>query len=202
MTDMSENIEVDEDLISELDFLFEAGYLKRLRRSGWLLSGLHDGESVAEHVFRTAVVGFVLACLEQADPYKVASLCLFHDIQETRVSDLNPLTKKYFDQKNVESTARDELCEALSDGVSRNLSKLFVEYSDKSSREAIIARDADLLECILQAYEYKEAGFRGAEDFISGESRLQLQLKSNSACRLARLAEARSPSEWWKTIIK
>jgi putative hydrolase of HD superfamily len=202
MTDMPENIEVDEDLISELDLLFEAGYLKRLRRSGWLLSGLHDGESVAEHVFRTAVVGFVLACLEEADPYKVASLCLFHDIQETRVSDLNPLTKKYFDQESAESTARDELCEALSNRVSHNLGTLFAEYSGKASREAIIARDADLLECILQAYEYKEAGFRGADGFISGDSRLQLQLKSNSACRLARLAENRSPSEWWKTITK
>lgn len=202
MADMPDNIVADEDLVSELDLLFEAGYLKRLRRSGWLLSGLHDGESVAEHVFRTAVVGFVLASLEEADPYKVASLCLFHDIQEARVSDLNPLTKKYFDQSSAESAARGELCKALSNRVSSHLSSLLAEYSDKRSKEAVIARDADLLECILQAHEYKEAGFRGAEGFLSGDARLQLQLKSDSACKLARLAETRSPSEWWKAITR
>ena len=178
MTAKAEDIKKDKDLTSELDFLFEAGYLKKLRRSGWLLAGLHDGESVAEHVFRTAVIGFVLACLEEVDPYKVASLCLFHDIQEARVSDLNPLTKKYFDQDRAEATARTELCQTLNGKVSHCLERLFADYSDRGTREAVIARDADLLECILQAYEYKHSGFNGADGFIAGDSRLQVQLKS------------------------
>lgn len=202
---MTENIEGtrgDDDLTPELDFLFEAGYLKRLRRSGWLLAGLHDGESVAEHVFRTAVIGFVLASLEGANPHKVACLCLFHDIQEARVSDLNPLTKKYFDQDRAEGMARTELCQALSTRLSHGLSSLFADYSERDTKEAVIARDADLLECILQAYEYKEAGFPGADDFISGESRLQDQLKSASAIKLAQLAENRSSVEWWKSLSK
>ena len=202
MTDKAKDAQVGDDLTSELDFLFEAGYLKKLRRSGWLLAGLHDGESVAEHVFRTAVIGFVLACLEEVDPYKVASLCLFHDIQEARVSDLNPLTKRYFDQHQAESTARTELCQSLSDRVSRQLSSIFANYSDGDSAEAVIARDADLLECILQAYEYKESGFRGAGNFIAGDSSLQVQLKSASAVKLAQLAENRSSAEWWKLLTK
>lgn len=191
-----------EELTAELDFLFEAGYLKKLRRSGWLLAGLNDGESVAEHVFRTAIVGFVLACLEDADPYKVVSLCIFHDFQEARVSDLNPLTKKYFDQERAEATARADLCHALSEKVSRRLERLFTEYSVRDTKEAAIARDADLLECILQAYEYKQSGFGGADGFIVGGSRLQLQLTTGSAIRLAELAETRSSAEWWKIIIQ
>ncbi len=33
-------------------FLFEVGYLKRVRRSGWWLLGNKTPESVAEHSFR------------------------------------------------------------------------------------------------------------------------------------------------------
>lgn len=192
----------DGDLSSELNFLFEVGYLKDLRRSGWLLAGVNDGESVAEHVFRTAIVGFVLACLEGADPYRVATLCLFHDVQETRVSDLNPLTKKYFDQKQAEDVAVKEICDALDARISSPLKKIFEQYSDKDTPEAAIARDADLLECILQAYAYKEKGFQGADNFVSGPAKLQSQLTSNAAIRLAELAATRSSSEWWKLLTQ
>ena len=202
MVENNTDMTADGDLSSELNFLFEVGYLKDLRRSGWLLAGVNDGESVAEHVFRTAIVGFVLACLEGADPYRVATLCLFHDVQETRVSDLNPLTKKYFDQKQAEDVAVKEICDALDARISSPLKKIFEQYSDKDTPEAAIARDADLLECILQAYAYKEKGFQGADNFVSGPAKLQSQLKTDAAIRLAELAATRSSSEWWKLLTQ
>jgi putative hydrolase of HD superfamily len=40
-------------------FLFEAGYLKNVDRSGWWLLGNKDPESVAEHSFRCTILAQV-----------------------------------------------------------------------------------------------------------------------------------------------
>jgi putative hydrolases of HD superfamily len=39
------------------DFIYEMGLLKRYRRAGWLVAGVGEPESIAEHAFRTAIVG-------------------------------------------------------------------------------------------------------------------------------------------------
>ena len=83
-------------------YLFELGQLKRVKRSGWWLTGVRDPESVAEHSYRTAVIAAVLAQLEGADAGKAALLALFHDSGETRVNDLHHLGKSYVDWSGVE----------------------------------------------------------------------------------------------------
>ena len=70
------------------NFLYEMGLLKRYKRAGWLIAGVDNPESIAEHSFRTAIIGFLLAVMEGADPAKTAALCLFHDTQETRIGDV------------------------------------------------------------------------------------------------------------------
>ncbi len=49
------------------DFLFEVGMLKRTPRTGFQFLGSHR-ENVAEHGFRTAVIGYILAELAGAPP--------------------------------------------------------------------------------------------------------------------------------------
>jgi putative hydrolases of HD superfamily len=81
-------------------YLYEVGYLKRVKRSGWWLIGIRDPESVAEHVYRTAVLGYTLAVLDgNADPMRVATMCLFHDNGEARVGDLNKVPSRYIASK-------------------------------------------------------------------------------------------------------
>lgn len=58
-------------------YLTEAGHLKRTKRAGWWIAGVRDPESVAEHSFRVAVVGYVLALMEGANPDRTAALCVF-----------------------------------------------------------------------------------------------------------------------------
>ena len=41
-------------------FIAEIGMLKNLRRSGWAVVGVKNGESVAEHSFRAAVIGYII----------------------------------------------------------------------------------------------------------------------------------------------
>ena len=55
-----------------------------------------SGPEMAEHIFRTSLIGYTLAQLdEEADAGRVVLLCLFHDIPEARTGDLNYVNKKY-----------------------------------------------------------------------------------------------------------
>ena len=78
----------DHPLAGTATFLYEMGQLKNLPRAGWLLLGIPQPESVAEHSFRVAVIGITLAAMEGADVGRTAALCLMHDAHETRIGDV------------------------------------------------------------------------------------------------------------------
>jgi len=63
---------------SAINFFAEAGLLKKVKRSGWWVAGIKDPESVAEHCFRCAVIGYYMAHCEKADPSKVMAMALFN----------------------------------------------------------------------------------------------------------------------------
>jgi putative hydrolases of HD superfamily len=146
------------------NYLYEIGHLKHQKRTGWWRMGVRDPESVAEHSYRTAVIGYILAALEQADPEKTAALCLFHDTAETRIGDLHWVTKRYLRTKEGEQVAFNEQTEQLPQDIADKVRALVGEYEERSSRESLLAREADLLECLLQSREYEMQGYtKGAE---------------------------------------
>ncbi len=79
-----------------VDFLFETGILAKTPRS-WA-SFLGSGkQSVAEHINRMTYIGYCLAHLskEKMDVRRIVQMCMFHDISESRISDLNRVHQKY-----------------------------------------------------------------------------------------------------------
>jgi putative hydrolase of HD superfamily len=180
-----------------LQFVAEAGMLKRVRRSGWWVLGIKDAESVAEHSFRCAVIGYLLACLENAIPYKVLLITLFNDIAEARINDLHKMSQRYIELEKIEDAVYIEQIDPLPKTIKDELSKLHKEYRRQKTKEAIIARDADILECLIQAKEYQEHGFREAAKFMQKAPRA---LKTKSAKRLWSLAKSAHLNEWWQKL--
>ena len=76
------------------DFLFEAGMLRKTPRSGYQFLG-SGSENVAEHSFRAALIGYVLADMAGAAPERTAMLCLIHDFHEARTGDFNYVNSIY-----------------------------------------------------------------------------------------------------------
>jgi hypothetical protein len=77
------------------NLLFEANMLKEIPRSGFHFLG-SGHESVAEHSFSTTFIAFVMSKLEtKADALKLISMCLVHDLAESRIGDLNAVQKNY-----------------------------------------------------------------------------------------------------------
>lgn len=172
------------------NFLFEAGMLKRTPRTGFQFLG-SGAESVAEHVFRTSLIGYTLAQLDaEADAGRVVLLCLFHDLHEARTGDLNYVNKKYVAVD--ESKAIEDLARTLPFG--EDYRGLQNEFLARESREARIAHDADQLEMILALKEYKDLGNRYADQWYPVTLK---RLRTEAARKLAEAIWETDSTRWW-----
>ena len=182
-----------------LDFFAEAGLLKTIKRSGWWVVGISRPESVAEHSFRTAVIGYYLAHLEDVDPYKVVVMALFNDIHESRINDLHKMGHYYIDFKTAERKVFNDQVKFLDQRVKAELELFRREYEVQQTKEGMTARDADILECLIQAKEYFEQGYPGAKKFFQ---KAPQYLKTKAAQQLWRQIKTWDPGRWWEEVVK
>jgi len=187
------------DTSGSIDFFAEAGLLKRVKRSGWWVAGIKDPESVAEHSFRTAVIGYYLAYLEDVDPFRVVSMALFNDIHEARINDLHKMGHHYIDFKAAEKKVFKDQVKKLDKRIKLKLEAMRRDYDKQKSKESIVARDADILECLLQAKEYFDAGYREAEHFFT---KAPDYLKTKSAKSMWQDIKRWKSSRWWREVVK
>jgi putative hydrolase of HD superfamily len=173
-----------------VEFLFEVGMLKRTPRSGWQFLGA-GSESVAEHVFRAAMIAFVLARMEDSiDPDHVLRLALVHDLPEARTGDLNYVNQKYVTAD--EARAGDDMSADLP--FADELRNLLAEYRDEQTPESIVAHDADQLEMLLELKEHLDNGIPGADDWTPFVLR---RLRTENAQRLAQRILDGDSASWW-----
>jgi putative hydrolase of HD superfamily len=188
---------MDQDARNLSAYLTEAGHLKRSQRTGWWIAGVRDPESVAEHSFRTGIIGYVLAVLEGADPERTAALCLFHDMIETRLGDIPSTGKQYVSAARAEEIAKDQTAE-LPGGVAQAIRDLVGEFEAKETPESVCARDADKLECLLQALEYRSEGYQKVQPWVDT---MVTAVRTESGKRLADAACATPVDQWWHDIV-
>lgn len=180
------------DAVAIASFAFEMGVLKRLRRSGWWHVGVRDPESVAEHSLRVAQLASIIATLEGADPTRAAYLGMWHDSQETRTGDIAWSGKPYVHVESPEKVTADQTI-ALPDVVADSVRAAVAEYEARETPEAICARDADKLECLIQALEYRDAGYRSVGGWIDSS---RAALRTPTAGRIADAALTLTPLAW------
>ena len=178
-------------------FLLEMGMLKRAKRSGWWIAGVKDPETIAEHSFRVALIGSVLAMMEGADPAKTALLGLLNDTQETRVSYIPHIGRRYLESDSNEMFTADQVS-AEHPAVRAGAQRIVEEYETGDSLEVICAHDADKLECLLQAVEYREQGCANVQPWIDSSL---AKLKTAAAQSLAEAALNMSSIEWQQTYL-
>jgi putative hydrolase of HD superfamily len=180
-----------------VEFIFEAGALKRVPRSGWSVLGIKTPESVADHSFRCAVIGYLIAHMEKASVYRVLLMTLFNDFHEARITDLHKMAQRYIDAGTAEDSSFEEQLDSLPEGILQELSEVRGDYGTQESKESIVARDSDILECLIQAKEYYEHGHKSATLFMA---KAPEHLKTESAKTLWRLAQTMDVNDWWCRI--
>jgi putative hydrolase of HD superfamily len=183
---------VQDEAAAVAAFSYELGLLKRIRRSGWWHVGVRDPESVAEHTMRVAQVAAVIAAEEGADPARAALLALWHDSQETRTGDLPHTVSAYLTKPDPRQITADQT-ENLPERSREMIRGAVDEYESCGSAEGLCAKDADKLEMLLQAVEYREIGVQRVDGWIESARR---SLRTDTAQRIAEAAVSTSPLTW------
>lgn len=180
-------------------YIFELGILKKFQHCGTKLAGVRDPDTIAEHAHRAAIIGYILAKNEKANPEKVMLICLLHDNAEARITDLHKVARRYVDTEKAELKAFHEQTERLPKSLKKSFDNLFEEYEEKASPEAILARDADMLETAFQSKEYLDLGYKACQDWINNVEKC---LKSKTAKKLLKEMKKGQFTDWWRGLKK
>jgi len=163
--------------------------LKKTPRTGYQFLG-SGKESVAEHSFRTAIIGYILSLEEKADSQKTTLMCLFHDLHEARTGDHNYVNKKYV--QIDEDKAVEDLSKDIPFG--QKIMDLTKEFNHGQTVESQIARDADQIDLILELKEQQDLGNRYATEWLYYAEK---RLITKSAKKLTREILETDSTEWW-----
>jgi putative hydrolase of HD superfamily len=159
------------DASAALQLLLDAHRLKRVPRTGWVMRGVAEAESVADHSFGVAFLSLILAELvdQPLDNAKLLTIALLHDLPESVVSDLPTPATGHFPpgaKQEAEMKVLGELLRQLP--CAKQWRAWWQEFEDGTSAEGQLVRDADRLDMLIQAYVYEQTtGNRWLEEFWS-----------------------------------
>lgn len=179
-----------EHLPSCANFIYETGILAKTPRSGlWFLGT--GNQSVAEHLYRTTLIGYVLSHLvPEANRDRLIFLCLVHDLAEGRTSDLNYVHQKY--GRLAEAKAFEDIARALPFG--HELQAAYLEEQERATLEAQLAKDADQLEWLATLREESVKGNLKAQTWAEIAAK---RLKTDAAKKIGELLLTTHPDNWW-----
>ncbi len=171
------------------DFVFELGMLRRTPRTGYQFLG-SGAENVAEHSFRTAMIGYILARRGGADVARTVFLCLFHDVHEARIGDFNYVNRIYNTSDPV--LAFTHALEGT--GLREEVLDMWRELEAGETLEAKLAQDADQLDFIANLKEEQDLGNPYAAKWLA---HALPRLRTDVAREFAEVIRETDQSEWW-----
>lgn len=143
-----------------LDLAYRSLALKDVPRAGWVLRGVTNPESVADHSWGTALLCLLFAPAAGVDRDRAVSMALLHDLPEVETGDIAALIDER--QRTIGPAEKSRLehaaIEDLIPTAASSLRALWDDYEQRSSDVASFVRDMNLLDMCLQALFYEEAG--------------------------------------------
>jgi putative hydrolase of HD superfamily len=152
-----------------LKFAHEISTLKSTKRSGWIRSQIKDPESIADHMYRMALLAFMIPANDQIDRSKIIKMALIHDVAEAKAGDITPHDGISEEEKRkLEADGMGYLVNLLNGNEEAlEMRELWLEYEDGLTLEAQIVKDLDKFEMICQAYEYEVEQNKSLESFFT-----------------------------------
>lgn len=188
----------DHPLAPVANYAFEVGYLKRMRRTGWVALGVAEPETVAGHSFRAAAIVIALADLEGADACRAATLCVLHDTAETRIMDIDAVSRNYLDPLWSPEEITGHQTYGMPGDTSRIYRELVAEYEAAETLEAKCAKDADKLELLCTAREYQQQGY----DTTEWQTTSLEALRTKNGQLIGQAIMSTSPAQWRQAFGK
>lgn len=142
-----------------VQFLRKVMKVKETKRTGWVVQGVKDSESVADHTFGVSIIALALAKRRGLDETKIMKMALIHDVAEGLTGDmvLEKGNKKLMsaEEKNAkEDAALKSMVANMPE--TKELLSLWREFQDLKTPEALFVKQIDKLEMVIQALVYEE----------------------------------------------
>jgi 5'-deoxynucleotidase YfbR-like HD superfamily hydrolase len=118
-----------------------------------------------------------------------------HDVHETRIGDVPSVGRAYVTTAVPEAVTAHQTS-GMPDEIAKVFQAITAEYEETETLESKVAHDADKIETLIQAAEYKTQGY-ATEPWrnTSVES-----LRTESGKQLAQAITATDPRIWWSAF--
>jgi putative hydrolases of HD superfamily len=163
------------------NFISNAGKLKGKERRGWVMHGIKNSETTAEHTFHLALLVWLVARKKKnINVDQAIKMALVHDLCEVYAKDITPYDpllpddlkeakkvlrkwpkftpelkkKKEKDKYQMELKGLEKLISSLPLETAQEIKNIWLEYEKKSSPEARFVKQADKMINFLQGIEY------------------------------------------------
>lgn len=148
-----------------LDLFLEAQMLDRIPRSGYMLRGVAEPESVTEHCWHVLFLVWTLgARIEGIDLFRAVEIALVHDLAELRIGDLPRTSSHYFPEGAKKAAEAAAMADILAPLPERALA-LYEEYQQGASPEARLVKACDKLQLMLKVAVYERWGTGALAEF-------------------------------------
>ncbi|KAJ3129338.1 hypothetical protein HK098_001750 [Nowakowskiella sp. JEL0407] len=154
-------------MASVVKFLHIIENLKRTKRTGWVLSGIPEVESISDHMYRMSVMAMLIKD-PNVNKDRIVKIAISHDIAESIAGDIAPAQKISASEKYaLEKSAITQLVSTLnSTPESLEIQSLWNEYEECQTPEAKIVKDLDKFEMIVQGLEYEKRYGKRLDSFF------------------------------------
>ena len=180
------------DLTPDINFLFEMGNIRLIKRMGNRFLGVFR-EDLADHHFRVFWIAMVIAAHEGGvDTGKIAKLALLHDIAESRTGDVDYLARQYV-ERNERLAIQDMLANS---SLESEFYQLWEEYEARKTPEAKIVKDADNLDVDLELAESEASGHKLPQEWREMQDMRFSKLYTETAKQMFKQLRGVSPNSW------
>lgn len=139
------------------------GKAKKIKRVGWKKKAeIRNGETIAEHMYRLAVLSMIISDLRHLDTEKTLRMSLLHDLGEVIIGDLTPDEKNKAGIQNslrLEENGLKQVFNEIPKKLRDYYINLWKEINLQETDEARLIKSLDKFEMAIQALEYIDEGY-------------------------------------------
>ncbi|EFC48954.1 predicted protein [Naegleria gruberi] len=152
-----------------VSFLKIVSKLKHTLRTGWVDCKVKQPETIAGHMYRMAIISMLTKNQPNICTERCIKMSIIHDLSEAIAGDITPHAGVSKEEKfKLENDAIENMRKTLLNGVSdtteegkqftqtvNEMLDLWHEYEEGTSPEAVMIKDIDKFDMVLQALEYE-----------------------------------------------
>ena len=193
---------INQSVVDIVGFLYEVDSTGDVQRGfGFRLGTSNSGDNVGAHLYIVTMFGWVIGKMEgfsKKDINTIIKRCLLHDLNETRISDLDRMRQQYLDRREDEAS-QDQFAQ-LPFGEEMLIEVKEYRKGKKVNPIDILVKDADLLASIVAVRKLAVAGNQEAQRWLEGRA-MYNQLKTESTKKLADEIYRQRPFAWQDKVL-